>query len=357
MIDSLVLNDDCEGLASELYRLGFANRTFFITGSTGLLGRILTSSIIKANYNYGLNNKIVLLARNPEKLQRLYKDNLNDFEVVFGDVKNDIKYNNNVDYVFHFASITSSKAMVEQPVEVIDTTINGTLNILKFSKEHNAKKVLFTSTMEVFGDTQGRFVKESDLGSLCVTDVRTSYPESKRMAENICASFASEYGLDVRVARLTQTFGAGAELEDKRIFSVIAKAVAEKRNVELASKGELVRDYCYTTDALSAMLYILKYGEKNGVYNVANPNTNTSVFDMAKAVAKQFGEGCSNVVVKVPENVKSMGFSKPSITRLNVEKLYGLGWKPKYDLLEMYERLIGYYKEIEGEVDEKSRNQ
>ncbi len=353
MLETKVLKEDLENLALDIANLGYKNNTIFVTGATGLLGSILVKAIVKANEIYDLNNKVVALARNEEKAKNIFIDDFLKIEWVISDVTQPINYNGNIDYVIHGASITTSKMMVEQPVEVIDTTINGTFNILNFAKQKQAKKVVFLSTMEVFGKhNDGHVLKEDDLGYLDITSVRSSYPESKRMAENICVCFAKEFDIDISIARLTQTFGAGADVEDKRIFGIIANRVAKQQDIVLASKGDLVRDYCYSIDALNAIMYIMKYGKTGNVYSVANPKTNTSVYDMANLVAKCYGRGKSKVRIEIPEDVEKMGFSPASITRLDTAKLESLGWKPRYNLEEMYGRLIEDFKE---KLEEKTK--
>ena len=184
-----------------------------------------------------------------------------------------------------------------------------------------------------------------DLGWLDLNKVRSCYPESKRLAENYCVCYADEYGLNVKVARLTQTFGAGADYEETRIFGMIARNTLEKKDIVLHTTGGSVRDYCYTTDAINAILTIAVNGEMGEIYNVANPETNNSIKGMAELVAKEFGGGLVKVRIEIPEGGANC-YGSDSIIRLNVDKLKDLGWEPRYDLKEMYERLINSFGEI-----------
>lgn len=343
----MVLDEDIEIVANNISSQKISGCKVLITGATGLLGSIFVKGFLRANEKFNLKNEIFALCRNVNKANEVFcefKDDKNLFIVEY-DLLKPIECEK-VDYIFHFAGTTTSKEMVTHPVEVIESTIIGLNNILNFSKDKNVKSVVFTSSMEVFGVTNidGR-LKENDLGFLDLTTVRSSYPESKRLAENLCACYASEYGVNVKVARLTQTFGAGASYDDSRVFGMIARSVVEEKDIVLFSKGDLARDYCYTTDALSAILQIALHGEKGEVYNVANEDAHSSVIDMCNMVASELGNNKIKVKVDIPKNVQNLGFSPACITKLNTSKVRALGWTPKFELKEMFRRLIESYKE------------
>lgn len=108
---------------------------------------------------------------------------------------------------------------------------------------------------------------EEKQGYLDPMATRSSYPLAKRAAEALCHNYASEYGVSAKVARLAQTFGAGVAIEDNRVFAQFAKAVIKQQDITLNTTGELSRSYCYTIDAVSAMLYIMLRGEAGEAYN------------------------------------------------------------------------------------------
>ena len=344
----MVIDEDINIIAEDIKNKGIKNSKIVITGATGLLGSLMVKVFVRANEKYGLNNKIYALARNVDKANDIFYGFKNEnLVIVKNNITEPININEDVDYVFHFAAITASKDMVQYPVEVIESTILGLINVLSFSYEHKAKSVAYMSSMEVFGVAdQNKRLKETDIGKIDLTSVRSCYPESKRLAENLCKSFAAEYGLNVKVARLTQTFGAGAKYEDNRVFGMIARSVVENKDIILMSKGDLARDYCYTVDAINAILYITLYGESGEVYNVANENTQTSVFDMCKMVAKEIANNKISVRIEIPEDVASKGFSPACVTMLDTSKIQELGWEPRYNLKEMYARLIQSLEDI-----------
>ena len=157
----------------------------------------------------------------------------------------------------------------------------------------------------------------------------------------MCTSYAKEYGVPVKIARLTQTFGAGVSAEDNRVFAQFARSIIEGNDIVLHTKGESAKPYCYTTDCVSAILYILLKGKDGEAYNVANQDTYISIKDMALFLKENFNSNIDVIVEEHPE----MGYAP--VTRLNLlsEKLMSLGWKPSYNLYEMFERLINSLKE------------
>ena len=92
---------------------------------------------------------------------------------------------------------------VKEPVETISSIFDGTRNVLDFAKEMKVKSMVYLSTMEVYGIPSVDKVSENDYGYLDLSSVRTCYPEAKRLAENLCVSYLSEYGVPVKIARLT----------------------------------------------------------------------------------------------------------------------------------------------------------
>lgn len=344
----MILDKDLEIIAEDIYTNGFSNASIMVTGSTGLLGSLVVKGFLVANKKYGLNNQVFALARNLSKANIVFKDFVSDqnLKIVENEITKPININSKIDYIFHTACVTTSKEMVEKPIEVVKGSVIGTMNTLDFAKEKSSS-VVYLSSMEVYGknDLYTNRLKENDLGYIDLTSVRSCYPESKRLCENLCKCYAEEYGLNVTTARLTQTFGAGADINDNRIFALIAKSVIYNQDLTLKTRGLLTRDYCYTTDAISAMLILAKNGTKGETYNIANEDTNTSIFNMASQVLEKLGNGSNKVIIEQSGNAPKE-FSPESITKLNTQKIRDLGWNHKFKLLDMYQRLIEHYKEI-----------
>lgn len=175
--------------------------------------------------------------------------------------------------------------------------------------------------------------------------VRSSYSESKRMAENLCCAYSLEYELPIKIARLTQTFGAGVSYNDNRVFAQFARSVIEKTNIVLHTEGNTIRNYCYTSDAVRAMLYILLRGMSGTAYNVANMDTDISISNMAKLVATF--DTNTDIVFNLDDNQK-YGYNPTVKICLDTSRLNKLGWSAEIGLAEMFQNLIESMKVSRG---------
>ncbi len=322
--------------------------TVFVTGATGLVG----SMMVKALLHYG-KAKVIALVRNLEKAESVFAQDLESPNLLFhkGDVMDPLCVDSPIDFIIHGASVTASKTMVTHPVQTLMTAITGTQNILELAKTHNVKSMVYISSMEMYGrtDLSKESISEDDLGYVDVLNPRSSYPEGKRVCECLCAAYQSEFGVPVKVARLAQTFGAGVGLREGRVFAQFAKSGLKGENIVLHTEGKSVGNYCYTADVIRGLLCILTKGANKEAYTVVNEETAMPIRDMARLVAEELFGGSVKVVFDIPENLASMGYAAYSTMRLSAQKLRTLGWKPQYNLKEMYERMIAHWKLLEGE--------
>lgn len=322
------------------------NKTIAITGATGLLGSCMVYCL-QSLYTYNrINLHIIAIVRNKQKAIEMFGqegEELSFYEYDFSSDKR-LTITKKVDFLFHFASPTASKSFITQPVETMNTVYQGTQEVLRFAKEYHLESVVFASTLEIYGtiEDDSHTIMEHCQGYLNPLDIRSSYPLAKRAAEGLCHNYAQEYHLPVKIARLAQTFGAGVTKTDNRVFAQFARSILNGQDIILHTKGELCRCYCYTIDAISAMLYVLLKGTNGEAYNVANEGTYISIFNMAQFVAKTFNP--KNVSVLI-QPLEEQGYSPTTKLRLNTSKIQALGWKPKYSLHDMFSRLIASLKE------------
>lgn len=337
-----VVKDDLEVISKKDYRC-FYNKTFFITGATGLVGISLIRSLLYINDRQNLNLNIVAMARNEVKATTLLSDYINrkDFMIYVGDVLNPIDISVDVDYIIHCASVTTSKTMLDRPVETILTSLEGTKNVLELARVKNCESVVYVSSMEMYGvfSDGNQDVKETDLGYLNPLAIRSNYPESKRMCENMCVAYHSEYGIPIKIARLAQTFGAGILPGENRVFAQFAKSVIEQKDIVLHTQGKSEGNYVYTRDMVTGVLCILVKGENGEAYNVSNPDSHMSIANMAHMVSKDIANGTIKVVFDIPES-NIYGYAADTKMKLNSNKLQQLGWIPEIGLKDAYKRLI-----------------
>lgn len=325
-----VFEEDIENIIKDFDMSVFDGKTVLVTGATGLIGKLCVKSLL----NSGFNTKVIALIRNEQKGLKIFGQNGN-LEFLVQDINEPIIFNKKVDNIIHCASVTSSADFVNKPVETILTAINGTKNVLEFAcSQKDLLGMVYLSSLEVYGIPEKENTIEKDYGYIDILSPRSSYSGGKRMAETLCISYGTEYNVPVKIARLTQTFGAGVEKTDNRIFAQMAKSVINKENIILHTKGETKRNYCYTTDAVRAIFTILTKGKNNNSYNVANKNTYISIADMAKSLENEN----TKVVFEIDDI--NRGFNPTMQICLNAEKLENLGWSAKVDLAQMFERTI-----------------
>ena len=323
-----------------------AGTTVFVTGATGLVGSMLVRSLCAAPVEI----TVVAHVRNEQKARAMF----GELPVVYcvGDVTAPVEYAGVVDHIFHTASVTASKTFVTQPVETLMTAIDGTRNLLEFARQKKVRSMVYISSMEAYGITDPGLerVTEANLGYIDILSVRSSYSEGKRICECLCAAYASEYGVPVKIARLAQTFGAGVSIQDGRVFAQFTKSCLAGTDIVLHTEGRSVGNYCYTADAVRGLLTILLLGENANAYTVVNPTTSMPIRDVAKLVSDTLTDGRTQIIFDIPENSHVYGYAPDVTMKLSAEKLMALGWQPEVDLPEMFRRLAGSFRHQEGEI-------
>ena len=317
-----------------------AGKSVLITGANGLIGINLLKYIFEYSKANQLGIKLIALVRNKEKLfnkMAQFEMSEGDVKVVVADVLEPITLDVKVDYIIHAAAPTSSKGFVESPVETIDAIVNGTLNILNLAKEKSVSGFVYLSTMELFGNPRkNEIVNEETTGSFDTRVIRNSYPLSKQVTENLCCGYAKEHNLNIKIVRLTQTFGPGVEKDDGRVFAEFARCVIDKKDIVLKTRGQTERCYLYTIDAVTAILTVLLKGDAGEMYIAANQDTYCSIYDMAQMLANKAG---TKVVIQ-ESDISKLGYADELHMNLSSEKLQKMGWKPVVGLEEMFERMI-----------------
>lgn len=309
--------------------------TVLVTGAGGLIGGALVRVLQAANERLGLNINTIAHTRQTH-----------------GDIRHNVDIKTPPDYIFHCAAITKSAEMVKNPVEVMNTAIDGTRNVLNLALKARSKSVVFLSTMEVYGRAEKSEVCEDDLGYIDLTNPRSSYPESKRFCELLCTAYYTQLGVPVKTARLARTFGGGVSRSDTRVFAQFARSAVDDTDIILHTEGKSVGNYCYIADAVRGLFTLLLKGENGQAYNIANPNASMTIRQMAELVASEICHGKIKVIFSEPEDIKERGYLYDVGFVLNIDKIKKLGWLPRYGLGEMYERMIADWRHKELKTDQ-----
>lgn len=312
-------------------------KTVLVTGATGLIG----SALARKFATQGM--RVVAAVRNLAKAEAMFAG-LDAVSIVRWDIleKMDAALAaslGQVDWFVHAASETSSRAFVERPVDTVMSVVHGAENALDAARRLRVSSMVFLSTMEVYGAPEKDSVTERDYGYLDPLAVRSSYPEAKRLAENLCVAYSSQFATPVKIARLTQTFGEGVDYNDGRVFADFARAIVERRPIVMKTEGTTARCYCYLGDAVDAIETILEKGENGQAYTVANEDTFCTIREMAEMLVAAHPQAGSSVVFDFGD-AASRGFAPPFRMRLDCSRLRALGWIPKVGLMEMFDRMM-----------------
>jgi UDP-glucuronate decarboxylase len=324
------------------------NKKIIITGGGGFLAAYLIKSLLTIGRRHKLNLKVICVARNTLSVASRLSTYLGslDLSVVLHDISKPLPSDFPcADFIIHAASQASPKYYGIDPVGTLLANSAGTMYLLEHAVQCRAKKFLFFSSGEVYGmqlDTN-HMIGEQDFGYIDPMRVRSCYAESKRVGETMCVAWAEQYGLHANVVRPFHTYGPGTALDDGRVFADFVADVVASRDIVLKSDGLAQRPFCYIADATIGFLTVLLLGSKAEAYNVANPDAEISIRDLATLVADLFPERGVGVVFEAP--LITAAYLKSPISRAcpSIEKIKALGWTPTNGLQDGFHRTIQSY--------------
>lgn len=310
-----------------------SGKKILVTGAGGLIGSTLVDCLMQRNGS-GRETEIYALGRDGRALEDRFKEyaSASCFHMLEGDVSSMTLPDIEVDYIVHAASPSHPLAFSRTPVDVMKANILGTLNMLELAKRCGAR-LLFISSGEIYGTSEepNSAFREQDYGYIEITDPRSCYPESKRAAETLCACYHAQYGVDAVVARLCHVYGPAITEKNSRADAQFLRSVLRHEDIVMKSPGSQVRSYCYVKDAVTGLLYILLLGAPGQAYNVADRRYVATVRGYAEALAEAGGV---KIRYEFPSEEESRGYSRVSRAVLDASKLEGLGWTPRYDLVD-----------------------
>ena len=214
----------------------FRDCTAMVTGATGRLGMYIVAALANANIEHNLNMKIIALARNKNKLDRVFGSlqQTSALNCLIQDINEPINVTDNVDYIFHTAGAAAPKDFTETPCDTLWGHVNGTHNVLEFARTKNVKKVVYVSTVEIYGAWhEERNIREDDMGTMRCDNARACYPEAKRLCETMLAAYYEQYGVPYIGFRLCHTLGPGIDLNDGRAFAEFLRNVLNDEDIVL----------------------------------------------------------------------------------------------------------------------------
>lgn len=322
-------------------------QSILITGGTGLIGRILTISLIQLSLKNHLNLKIYLLTRSKEKARKIFGFVNNDVKFIEADINNDlnkINLDNNIDMVVHAAANTRSYDMKYRPVNVINSIVEGTRHVLEFANANHVQKFIYLSSMEIYGVTSlnDGIITENFTGNVNINSVRSSYPEGKRLAEVLVRAFAYQHNFTAIILRPTQTFGMGVNFNDNRVFAQFTREALLNKKIVMLTKGETIRSYVSTLDCVSAIIHTMDMVDTTDVFNIANSDATISIYELAQMIKRNLDNGTTIQIENT--NAEKLGYAPVLQMKLSNAKLRAIGWEPEYPIEDMVKQLIHDFK-------------
>ena len=319
-----------------------------VTGASGSIGSALVKALLYVSDRLGLNIHVVAHGRSEQHLSSALNRQLprlgQGLIFLTGNITAELEPPALPQYIVHTASLTASRQFVEQPVETMRTTLEGTTRVLECARKANSQSVVYISTMEVYGDVANEEVKESDYGLMDYLALRNSYPQSKRMAETLCVAYAREYGVPVKIVRPTLTFGAALTDRDNRVYAQFVRSVLAEKPITLHTTGGTKRDYIHIYDAVRGILTVLLLGRDGEAYNLSNPDTYCSIYEMAQLVTS-FGNN-TEIVFDIDTEGKH-GYLPELHRQLDIAKLRALHDFPLHSLRDCFEDIFALTGDVE----------
>ncbi len=324
--------------------------SILLSGATGMIGSLLVDALLHKDGEEGLNCKVIAMGRNTEKAKKRFdlwwsspffqfvECDVNQAETIPADLR--------ADYVLHLASNTHPIAYATDPIGTITANIIGTQNMLDLAVRSKAKRFLFASSNEIYGENRGdtELFEESYCGYIDCNTLRAGYPESKRCGEALCQAYKKQAGMDVVIARLTRSFGPTLQLTDTKALTQFLKNGLNQEDIVLKSDGTQYYSYTYAADAVTGLLTVLLKGESGEAFNISDQSCDIRLKDLAKIIADLSG---TRVIFDLPTETEALGFSKATKARLDSSKLHQLGWSARYSIREGLERTLHILREVQ----------
>ncbi len=308
-------------------------RRVLVTGGAGFIGSHLCKYLLDRQQEVlCVDNFYTGSKRN---IEELYGHSL--FEVIRHDISFPLYIE--VDEIYNLACPASPIHYQNDPVQTTKVNVHGSINMLGLAKRIKAK-ILQASTSEVYGDPLEHPQKESYWGNVNPIGMRSCYDEGKRCAETLFFDYHRQHNLQVRVARIFNTYGPNMHPKDGRVVSNIIMKALQNEPIEIYGKGTQTRSFCYVSDMVDA-LYLLMNNKENatGPINFGNPNE-MSVMELAEKI-KNISNSKSDYIFKpLPENDPTR--RQPDIRA--AKKL--LNWEPKVSLEDGLRETIDYFDSL-----------
>ncbi len=338
MVDREIIKKDLNLIIKNLKDVTFENLTVLVTGGAGFLGSWICDVLIRKgvrilcvdNLSSGLVSNISHLIGTA------------NFIFIKHDISNPLNLDaKKISIILHLASRASPLEFNKYPIEIIRANTLGTMNMLEIARRSDAR-LLFASTSEVYGNPEVVPTPETYNGNVNPIGVRSCYDESKRCGEALCMAYLRQYGLDIRIARIFNTYGPRMRADGVygRVIPRFIYQALTNKPITIFGDGKQTRSFCYVTDQVEGLLKLAWFNNCRGeIINIGNEEE-ISILELAKMI-KKLTNSRSEIVFHPPMSDDPRRRC-PDITK--AKKL--LKWEPKVKLEEGLKRVIKCFKRL-----------
>ena len=310
-----------------------SRKRILVTGGAGFLGSHLTDRLLEQGHEViCVDNLFTGTKRNIEHLH-----NHPRFEFIRHDVCNPLKLE--VDEIYNLACPASPVHYQYNPVLTTKTSVMGALNMLGLAKRLGCR-IFQASTSEVYGDPEVHPQREDYWGHVNPIGTRSCYDEGKRCAETLFFDYHRQHGVEIKVARIFNTYGPRMHPRDGRVVSNFITQALNGEDLTVYGDGTQTRSFCYRDDLVEGFLRLMDTGpEVTGPVNLGNPGEFT-IKELAEKVITMVGSKSKIIYQPLPQDDPTQ--RQPDITQAKAE----LGWNPKITLEQGLKPTIKYFKSL-----------
>ena len=302
-----------------------------VTGGAGFLGSYLIEKLLEKKEKVICIDNLSTGQR--ENISHLFKNEL--FEFINHDVINPIEIN--CDRIWHLACPASPIQYQKNPIKTTKTSFLGTYNMLGLALRNKAR-LFFASTSEVYGDPDISPQKESYKGSVNPIGTRSCYDEGKRVAESLCFDYFRTHNVEIRIARIFNTYGPKMSQNDGRVVSNFICQSLLNESITIYGDGNQTRSFCYVDDLINGFIKLME-SNVTGPINLGNPNEIT-IYELANKIKSKIDNNLNIVHKQLPQDDPKQ--RNPDITKAKEI----LNWEPKFDLDLGLDLTINYFKRV-----------
>ncbi len=312
-------------------------KTILITGGAGFIGSHLCEKYFNAGHKIICLDNLQTTGSTKNIAHLLGREN---FKFVRYDVIKPINFSEKIDWIFNAACAGSPTSYQYDPIHTIKTNTVGAINMLEIARKHNARIMQF-STSEVYGDPLVDTQDENYKGNVNPLGPRACYDEGKRCAETLFMDYYREYGVDIKIIRIFNTYGPKMDINDGRAMTNFTANALAGKDLVIYGDGSYTRSFQYIGDLLDGIDLMMNQSGFIGPVNLGNPEE-INILSLANKIIEKTGSN-SKIVMRE----KSTDDPKKRRPDINLAK-NKLGWEPKIRLEDGLDKIIEYFKTSES---------